>query len=57
MILFSEHRACPVLNRLLFVVLIALCAACATAYGANGRMVRVTLDLNNVPQITRLAGD
>ena len=57
MILFSEHRACPVLNRLPFVVLIALCAACATAYGDNGRMVRVTLDLNNGRQIMGLAGD
>lgn len=53
----SEHRACPVLNRLPFLILVALCADCATAYGDDGRMVRVTLILNNGRQITGLAGD
>ncbi len=50
-------RACPGLNRFLFVVLLALSSACATAYGDSGRMVRVTLDLNDGRQVTGLAGD
>ncbi len=58
-------RACPGLNRFPFLVLLAFCAAGASASpsarGDNGtragRMVRVTLDLNNGRQITGLASD
>ena len=57
MISLVGPRACPGLNRLLLVVLLVLCIAGSTARGDDGRMVRVTLDLNSGRQITGLAGD
>ena len=41
----------------LFLILLVLCAAAPRrAHGDGGRMIRVTLDLNNGRQITGLAG-